>query len=357
VAAADNLVELVPQTQDPKHLIMSTQEPPPRLPPPRNPKFLIEGPPPPQNPNRRTTKAKSGSRRTQAEMQQIRLGILEILNEDPKQTVRQVYYQLVIRSLIAKTESEYNKTASRLLSNMRLEGTIPFEWIIDETRRTRQTVTFNDVADALVDTAQFYRRSALRESPVYIEIWVEKEALAGLLFDDAAGDYDVPVLVGKGFSSWTQIYQTVKAIERAEHANKKSFIYHFGDFDPSGLVIYQSMVKRVKVLCRKYAVTPPTFERVALTPEQIRKFRLPTRPTKTKKNPHAKNWKQDTDSTELDALPANELRRLVRAVIERHISPQSLKALRAAEESEREVLYALAREHGGDPDAESDDAE
>jgi hypothetical protein len=202
---------------------------------------------------------------------------------------------------------------------------------------------------------RFYRRNALRESAVYIEIWVEKESLAGVMWDDAAGDYDCPVLVGKGFSSWTQIYQTAKAIERAQAAGKPAYIYQFGDFDPPGVKIYESMVKRVTEQCERDGVEPPTFERVALTPAQIKRFRLPSRPTKLANNPHARGWKADRNSTELDALPARELRQMVRDCIERHISPDFLATLRAAEDSEREGLRQLAREYGGDPDEAGDD--
>jgi hypothetical protein len=58
---------------------------------------------------------------------------------------------------------------------MRLAGDIPFSWIIDSSRITHETQTFDSIADALEDTARFYRRSALRESDVYIEIWVTRQ--------------------------------------------------------------------------------------------------------------------------------------------------------------------------------------
>jgi hypothetical protein len=333
---------------------MSTQETPPRpepLLPPTQRGFVVVLDPPLIPAGYRPP----DGRRTQADMAIVRKVIRDILKKDHPQTVRQVFYQLVVRSVVEKTETEYGKTASRLIVEMRLEGEIDWSWIVDETRRMREYQTYDSVADAITDTANTYRRNAMRESPVYIEVWVEKESLAGLIWEDAAGVYDVPVLASKGFSSLTQIHETVRAIEANEKNGKPSFIYQFGDYDPSGVKIFDSMVERVTELCEARDVTPPTFERVALTPEQIRRFSLPSRPTKKDKNPHAQGWKKNQNSTELDALPAHELRRMVREVIERHITPQFLETLRAAEQSEKLNLKQLAREWGGDVDEDEDE--
>jgi hypothetical protein len=48
-----------------------------------------------------------------------------------------------------------------------------------------------------------------------------------------------------------------------------------------------------------------------------------------------KNW--SGDSVELDAIPPDLLRSLVRDAIERHITPHRLAVIEAAEESEREA--------------------
>src|SRR5262245_42647591 len=119
-------------------------------------------------------------------------------------TVRQVFYQLVVRGAIEKTEEEYQGTVIGLPTEMRIEEQLPFDSIVDESRRRRITRTYNNIADAARDTAEFYRRSALRECPDYIEIWVEKEALSGVLWD-VTSEYDVPLLVSKGMPSLTQL--------------------------------------------------------------------------------------------------------------------------------------------------------
>ena len=255
-------------------------------------------------------------------------------------TVRQVFYQLVVRGVIEKTEDQYQGTVIRLLTEMRMAGSIRFDWIVDESRRRITNRTYNSIADAARDTARFYRRSALRECSDYIEIWSEKEALAGVL-EDAASDYDVDVVVSKGMPSLTQLHSSACMIARAARVGKGAFIYQFGDHDPSGVLIPKTIERRLNELCEvKLGCDPPSIERVALTKEQITRFNLPTRPTKIEGNRHAHKF--EGDSVELDALPASELRTMVREVIERHISEHDLTILRTAEHSERELLYAWA---------------
>jgi hypothetical protein len=280
------------------------------------------------------------SRRTKAEMSDLRAEILAVLEADHPMTVRQVFYQLVVRSAVEKTEQAYQGVVIRLLSEMRLSDDIPWEWIVDETRRTRQTQTFDNVKDALESTAKFYRRSALRESDIYIEIWSEKEALSGIIWD-AASEYDVPVVVSKGVPSLTQLFGSFRNIYHAAKAGKQSYIYQFGDHDPSGCLIPEVIESRLCEFSKQYGCWSPIVERIALTPEQIDDYLLPSRPTKREGNSHAKKF--EGDSTELDALPANVLRALVRACIERHISADQVEILRETEDSERLLIEHFAQ--------------
>jgi len=278
-------------------------------------------------------------RRTKAEVEAIRAAIHDVLKADHPQTVRQVFYQLVARGIIEKTEQEYRLSVSRRLGEMRLADQISWDWIVDETRKGKVTQTLDNVYDALNDTAKFYRRSALRDSDVYIEIWSEKEALAGIIYE-AASKYDVPVMTSRGIPSLTQIWSTFVSIHNAARKGKQSYISQFGDHDPTGCLIPKALERRLREFCRKHH-TPhsPVIERVALTKEHIRQYRLPTRPTKREGNNHARDF--EGRSVELDALPSSVLRELVTECIERHITPEALDTLREAEDSERSVIEGL----------------
>jgi hypothetical protein len=47
------------------------------------------------------------------------------------------------------------------------------------------------------------------------------------------------------------------------------------------------------------------------------------------------------ETVELDVIPATEVRRLVRAAVERHMDPRRLTLLRMVEEQERDGIRAL----------------
>jgi hypothetical protein len=273
------------------------------------------------------------TRRTKAQMKFIRERVYEIVKANLPVTVRQVFYQLVAKAVIAKTEGEYNATVVRLLLQMRRAGIISYSWISDNTRWMRKPRTFDSIEEALENTAATYRRAVWSELPVYVEVWIEKEALAGVALEET-DPYDVPLMVAKGFSSETYLYNAAETIKAAE---RPAYIYHFGDHDPSG-------VKSAKDVERKLRGFAPDaeihFERVAVTPEQIRDLKLPTRPTKRESasgrpNPHLSGFRGK--SVDLDAMPPLELRRLVRECIERHIPKGWMESLRVAEESERTI--------------------
>jgi hypothetical protein len=283
-------------------------------------------------------------RRTRAAIDGIKQAILDVISDDPPMTVRQVFYQLVARGVIEKTERQYQQTVIRLMTDMRIADELPFEWVIDESRRRRITQTFESISNALECTAKFYRRSALEAADDYLEIWCEKDALSGLLWG-VTSDYDVPLMVSRGMPSLTFLHGTAQEIAHAEESGKSTYIYQFGDWDPSGVLIPKSIEARLEQMCEELGCEPPYVERVALTKAHITEFNLPTRPTKRDGNRHANSF--EGESVELDALPPRILREMVREVIGRHISPRMLTGIRAAEESERALLTAWSRQPPG----------
>jgi hypothetical protein len=127
-------------------------------------------------------------------MDHIRRALYDSLTADNPATLRQVFYRLVSAGVIAKTEAEYKHTIIRLLTEMRRAKEIPFGWIADNTRWMRKPTTFDSLEDALQSTAKHYRRALWQEQSVYVEVWLEKDALAGVLYE-VTGQWDVPLMV------------------------------------------------------------------------------------------------------------------------------------------------------------------
>ena len=95
----------------------------------------------------------------------------------------------------------------------------------------RKPTAFTGVADALEYWAAAYRRDLWAASPVYVEVWCEKDALSGVLYEETKV-YDVPLMVARGFSSLTFLHSAAGGNQRQRQA--RAHIYHFGDLDPSG---------------------------------------------------------------------------------------------------------------------------
>jgi hypothetical protein len=284
-------------------------------------------------------------RRTKAEIEHIKEELLAIVEEDAPMTVRQVFYAATVRDLVEKTENEYTNTVARLLLEMRRSGDMPYSWITDATRWMHKADSYHGLKAFIDRHQQAYRRDLWADADEYVEVWCEKEALAGVIYD-VTHEFDVPLMVSKGFASESYLYTAADEItDRLVAGKTKAVIYFFGDYDPSGLRISKSIEEGIRRLAGpmwdegdRLGEEHLEFHRVAVTPTQIEQWNLPTRPTKLDGNRHAKGWAADQESVELDAIPPRQLRDLARLMIGNHIDQRQLAALRQIEAEERRQL-------------------
>jgi hypothetical protein len=270
------------------------------------------------------------NRRSKAEMSQLDEHLLSLLEEDHPQTVRGTFYQATVRGWVPKTEKGY-RTVQRALMLLRERDELPFTHIADSTRWMRKPKSFDDMDEALFDASRFYRKAIWNDQNVTVEVWMEKDALAGVIFD-VTSEWDVPLMVTRGYSSLSFLHQSAVLLAADD---RPCFIYCLGDYDPSGMDISRNVERRL----REYAPDAEIhFERIAVTPEQITAWNLPSRPTKTT-DTRAKNF--NGDSVELDAIPAWRLKELVLDAIERHIDQDALTITKNIEAAERESLLKL----------------
>jgi hypothetical protein len=170
------------------------------------------------------------------------------------------------------------------------------------------------------------------DMPAYVEVWLEKDALAGVVYE-VTEPWDVPLMVTRGYPSLSFLFEAAQALNGE---GKPSYLYYFGDFDPSGVDIPRKVESELRRLAPAAEIH---FARVAVTEVQIVDLNLPTRPTKrTDSRAHSFG----SQSVEVDAIPARSLRKLVESCIRRHVDGRQLAVLRAAEESERRILSSLA---------------
>jgi len=258
----------------------------------------------------------------------------EVRRVVPSVTLRQLFYQLVSRNSIPKTEAGYKKTM-RQLRSMRREKFIPYPWVADNTRWVRRPASYTDLKSFLDEQARVYRKSVWNTQNNFIEIWCEKDALAGVI-SDVTYSWDVPLYVTRGYSSDTLAYN---AVNHYQDGSKPVKIYYFGDWDPSGKDISRDLEDKIQYFADDLGVKAQ-FERCAVLPEQIQEWNLPTRPTK-KTDSRSKNF--TGNSVELDAIPPKKLQEIIEGIIVNNIDSEIYKRTVEIEKVERENLDVLIK--------------
>jgi hypothetical protein len=252
-------------------------------------------------------------------------------------TVRQVFYQATVRGIVPKTERGYAMVGTDL-TVMRRAGELSYSWLADHTRWQRKPQTYDGIEDALRATADYYRKDLWAHADSYVEVWLEKDALSGVLMP-VTSRYDVPLMVARGYASLSFLHSAASFIGALD---VPAFIYHCGDFDPFGVNAGEKIEQTLREMA-PYADL--IFERIAVNPDQIAAWNLPTRPTK-QTDSRAKGF--GDESVELDAIEPNRLREIVEQAIERHLPPDQLAVLEAAEQSERSILRNMIGRLAGD---------
>ena len=277
---------------------------------------------------------RAGQYRVRKPTAELWAAVLRAFDEaGPPMTVRQCYYALVSRGTVAKTERDYKRTCYYLLQ-MRRRGVLPYEWVADSTRWMRKPDTYSSLEAYLKHGQEAYRRAVWDNQAAYVEVWCEKDALAGVLHQVTA-PWDVPLMVTRGFPSESFVYESAQMLKAQR---KPVHLYYFGDWDPSGRAIAQNTQDKLRDFGAQFH-----FEVVAIQEWQIQAWDLPTRPTK-RTDSRAKHWRGG--SVELDAIPVLRLRELAEAVILRHLDQKSYDDLQEAETAERQAFDQVVANFG-----------
>jgi len=234
-------------------------------------------------------------------------------------TVRQIFYRLVSNGFIQNTINSY-KLFDRMITRGRERGDIDARSIVDRARQViggdYGYVSVQDFVrtkiSELEDTEQYTRR-IWDDQPQYVEVWVEKDALA-TLFSSIADGYRVITYPSRGYSSYTKVYEAINN-RFSLYGNRPITILHFSDHDPSGLNMTQDIQSRLY----RYG-SHAKVKRIALTYTQVRQFGLDPMPTKISDS----RWREysiqyGSQCWELDALPPNELQNIIKDAIKAHV--------------------------------------
>jgi hypothetical protein len=150
--------------------------------------------------------------------------VAEMAKEFAPASVRQIAYQAEVHGLVPKTENGFRKVQHDLLI-LRQQGVVDYDWISDNTRWMRKSDSYKGIEHFLNLSIGTYRRDLWHSAASYVEIWIEKDALAGTVMSET-DPYDVPLMVARGFSSETYLYEAARPLLRVanQHTSTHSSI-------------------------------------------------------------------------------------------------------------------------------------
>jgi len=175
-------------------------------------------------------------------------------------TGRGIGYKLFVRKLIPSMERGPMQAVYRLLKEAREDGTIPWPWIVDETRGLEIGASWSDPEEFAEEMTAAYRRSFWAQQPVRCQVWSEKGTVRGLL-KPILSKYGVGFNAVHGFTSATDAYGVSQ-----DDDGRELVVLYVGDYDPSGLLMSEEdLPKRFE----RYGGDHITLKRIALTGEHV----------------------------------------------------------------------------------------
>lgn len=254
-------------------------------------------------------------------------------------TLRQLYYQFVARDLIANKQSEYKRLGS-IINDARLAGLIDWAAIEDRTRYLRRIPTYAGPHALISSAARNYAEDLWADQPDYCEVWIEKDALVGVI-ERVCNKWRVPYFPCRGYNSQSEQYEAGKRLAAARSRGKSVTIFHLGDHDPSGIDMTNDNRDRLQMFADDEDVV---VRRLALNHDQVLRYNPPPNPAK------------DTDSRfedyrrtygeycwELDALSPEVIEGLIDTAIRDILYMARFDRAFSAEQENEQLLQKAAR--------------
>lgn len=254
-------------------------------------------------------------------------------------TLRQLYYQFVSRDLIPNKDSEYKRLGS-IINDARLAGLIDWNFIVDRTRNLRSLAHWESPQDIMQAIARQYRVDKWATQPRRVEVWIEKDALVGVI-ERVCNRNDVPFFSCRGYTSQSEVWGAAQRLLGYARAGQTPVILHLGDHDPSGIDMTRDIADRLEMFMSIDGESV-AVDRLALNMDQVRKYNPPPNPAKLTDSRCTAYIKIHGDeSWELDALEPTAIDRLIQTNIDALRDPAAWKKA-TAQESEAKGLLALA---------------
>lgn len=281
--------------------------------------------------------------KTLAVIEQANVIIAEYQRQGFTLTLRQLYYQFVSRDLIPNLQTEYKKLGATL-SKARLAGLVDWSAIEDRTRNLKGGDGGYDSPEAFFNEVMgYYYEPMWTNQPRHIEVWIEKDALLGVI-EPVCDRWRLPYFACRGSVSQSEMYTAGKRLADMRDLGREPLVLHLGDHDPSGVHMTEDNTKRLSLFSNPDPENDWTdahlehegieVRRLALNMDQIRRYNPPPNPAKesdARYDAYVRDY-GTTQSWELDALEPRVIDRLIEDEVRGEID---MDAWNEAKRSER----------------------
>lgn len=282
---------------------------------------------------------------TEINFREKTLGLINLINSIVAEyheqgydlTLRQVYYQLVARGFIPNNERSY-KNLGNVLNDGRLAGLIDWNSIIDRTRNLRRNAHWDSPKEIIESAAFQFALDKWEDQPNYVEVWVEKDALVGVV-GQICNRLDVPYFSCRGYVSQSEMWTAAQRFIRENRKRETCTILHLGDHDPSGIDMTRDIQERMSLFGADVRV-----DRIALTMPQVELYNPPPNPTKltdARANSYIDTY--GYEFWELDALDPSVMTDLIRTNVDRLRDDDLYEAKKDKEYEHQQDLHSVHR--------------
>jgi len=265
-----------------------------------------------------------------------------VKRELKRSTARRIFYLAVSAKVVNKTEREAERVQKAVL-RLRRKGRISYDKIADESRRVVEPLMFDDMDQFCNTVPSFWRSDPWKNAKKQVLVFSEKVGMTPIL-SDVADRYGVPLFPTIGYTSETFAYE---AAQRIVSVGKPAVVLQVGDHDNSGRQMVAAAEQQVRhlvaMLCRQRGIKKVPqieFKRVAVLPEHIVEYGLPTRPQKEDKRGKEFEVKE---AVEIDAMDPDDVQALLAKALRPYLPDDRLAAHEAADDATREKLKRQMR--------------
>lgn len=264
-------------------------------------------------------------------IEQANVIIEEYSRQDLILTIRQLYYQFVGRGLLDNTQANYKRIVN-IMNDARLAGLVDWQAIEDRTRNVVSLSTWENPASIVESAVYSYRTDKWLNQEYHVEVWIEKEALTGVI-SQICKQVEVPYFACRGYVSQSEMYSSAR---RLAYLDKPCIVLHLGDHDPSGIDMTRDNDDRLDLLSGNADIT---IKRIALNMPQIKKYSPPPNPTKLTDS-RATGYLETygKSSWELDALSPTVLRNLIKKEVAKYRDDEQWETDLESQEKDRVSL-------------------